>query len=133
MLCVVVICGLALAQPPDPLDSGGWPRQSNGVETAQDTQLLREGTRIVDQLGSFQLIGERATFLADDGTRRFVSLENLNLERIVRAIEEIPVKLQWSVTGTITEYRGDNFLTVEHAVLASKDGPPSPDAPYPQD
>ena len=56
--------------------------------------------------------------LADrTSTWTFVGLENLNLQRIARTIADNPVPLQWSVTGTITEYRGANFLFVRRAVL----------------
>ena len=61
--------------------------------------------------------GGRVLFFTADGKRRFVGLENLNLERVARTIAESPQTLQWSVTGTITEYRGANFLLVRRAIL----------------
>jgi len=53
-----------------------------------------------------------------------VGLENLNLERIARAVADNPVTLEWKVTGTITEYRGANFLLVTRATLISGNRPP---------
>ena len=81
---------------------------------------LREGTEIVDTIGHFRITGDRATFFTDDGAGRYVALENLNLERITRTIADNPASLQWSVTGTLTEYQGANFLFVERAILTTR-------------
>lgn len=81
---------------------------------------IREGTEIFDQPGYFRTTGDRITFFTDDGKGRLVGLENLNLERVGRAIADNPEQLQWDVTGTITEYRGANFLFVRRAVLKSR-------------
>ncbi len=83
-------------------------------------KILREGTKIDDQVGEFQVAGDRTTFVTDDGKRSFVGLENLNLERVVRILSDKPEQLQWSVSGTITEYHGQNFLTITRAVFKSK-------------
>jgi hypothetical protein len=92
---------------------------------------LREGTQIEDQVGTFKITGDRATFYTDDGQHRYVGLENLNLARVVRAVSDEPEPRQWSVSGTITEYRGSNYLLITRAVLKSNSGPPS--APRPLD
>ena len=85
---------------------------------------VREGTEIVGQFGHFRMTGGRVVFFTTDGKRRFVGLENLHLERISRAIADSRHPLRWDVTGTITEYRGANFLLVRRAIL--KSGPQSP-------
>jgi len=93
---------------------------NNGKSTPPlDSLRAREGTEIVDQLGHFQSTGDRVVFSTADGKRRYVGLENLNLERIARAIADSPQTLQWGVTGTITEYRGTNFLLIHRATLTS--------------
>jgi len=81
---------------------------------------LREGTVINDQLGHFRMAGDRVTFFTEDGEGRFVVLENLNLERIARVIADNPDKLQWSVTGMITEYGGANFMLLRRATLKNQ-------------
>jgi len=81
---------------------------------------LREGTVISDQLGHFRMAGDRVTFFTEDGEGRFVVLENLNLERIARVIADNPDKLQWSVTGMITEYGGANFMLLRRATLKNQ-------------
>ncbi len=114
---------LASAQAPEPAGSGGKARpvQRNGEPTDSETDhRIREGTEIVDQLGYFRMTGDRVTFFSEDGKGRLVGLENLNLERIARTIADNPGQLQWGVTGTITEYRGANYLFVRRAVLRSR-------------
>lgn len=82
-------------------------------------ERIREGTEIVDLDGYFRPSGERVNFFSADGKRRLVGLENLNLQRIVRAIADDPRQLRWKVSGTVTEYRGANFLLVRQAILAT--------------
>ena len=81
---------------------------------------IREGSEIADQVGYFRATGDRVTFHLQDGKQRFVVLENLNLDRIARVIAEDAGRLSWSVTGTITEFRGANFLLVRRAVIQSR-------------
>ena len=90
--------------------------------SAQGTQVerLREGTKIVNRLGHFKISGDRATFYAEDGKHQFKGLENLNLERIFRTLSENREQLIWSISGTITEYRGFNFLQIDRAELKTK-------------
>jgi len=80
---------------------------------------IRQGARLVDQLGYFRTIGNRVTFFAADG-RRLVALENLLLERIARTIADDPDRLNWSVTGTITEFCGANYLLIGRAVVQGR-------------
>ncbi|MEX0939685.1 MAG: hypothetical protein WDZ59_17610 [Pirellulales bacterium] len=76
---------------------------------------FREGAALVDRTGYFTVSGDRAMFETSDGKHRFIGLENLNLERIVRMINENPERVEWSVTGTVTEYRGANYLLIRRA------------------
>jgi hypothetical protein len=101
------------ARPTAPAEIGGLPA------LPQDNVRVREGTQLADRLGHFLTSGGRVVFVTADGKSRLVGLENLNLERIARTIADSPHDLQWEVTGTITEYRGANFLLVDRAVLKS--------------
>ena len=80
---------------------------------------IREGTALVEQAGVFQKAGDRITFFASDGQRRFVVLENLQLERVSRAIGDNLTPPQWTVSGMVTEFCGANYLLVDRAVLRS--------------
>lgn len=84
------------------------------------TERLREGTRFIDEVGHFKSTGDRITFYQHAGDRRYQVLENLALDRIASLVGETPDPLEWVVTGTITEYRGANFLFVTRSTLKSR-------------
>jgi hypothetical protein len=81
------------------------------------SQREREGTTLVDVPGHFKLTGDRATFFPAGSDAHYTGLENLNLERIAIAISDIPEQIPWVISGTITEYRGANYLLVTKAIL----------------
>jgi len=81
---------------------------------------LREGGEIVNQAGYFHATGNRLAFESSDNKRNFIALENRNLERVTQAIAENAKQLEWIVSGTISEYRGENFLLVNRAELKSR-------------
>ena len=91
--------------------------QTDGVTPAR---RLREGAMLVDELGRFEAAGERLCFVPSKGDSRYLVLENLNLERVAQAVGENVDARQWSVSGTITEYRGSNYLLVTRAILKSR-------------
>lgn len=84
-------------------------------------EMLREGSRL-ELTGYFKSTGDRMTFYAMEEERevRLRALENLALQRIARVMSETPTQLEWNISGTITEYRGNNFLLVTKAVLRSR-------------
>jgi len=88
-----------------------------GRQRPPPDRRLREGTVLTDVWGCFKATGDRITFVANTGNLTLVALENLNLERIARAVADTPAQLEWKVTGTVTEYGGANFLLVERAIL----------------
>lgn len=81
---------------------------------------LREGSALTDQAGCFKTAGDRIIFTTSDSRLTMVCLENLNLERVSRAITDNMEQLEWKVTGTLTEYSGANYLLVERAILKSR-------------
>ncbi len=114
---------LAWAQPGSNRDTDvSQPLKSGDRTTATRSRdhRIREGTEVVDQSGYFQMTGDRLTFFTSDGRGRFVGLENLNLDRIARAIENRADQPTWTITGTLTEFRGANFLLIQRAVLQSR-------------
>ena len=120
---------------PNPLQAqqGATPSPDRPADTAvraTDTSKagpkqprIREGTALVDQAGVFQTAGDRVTFLTSDGQRRFVVLENLQLERISRAVGDNLTPPQWTVSGAVTEFCGANYLLVNRAVLRATVAP----------
>ncbi len=90
---------------------------------SQDGFRSREGTEIVNQDGFFRQADDRIVFSPSGDNRQFIALENLNLERIAQVVADNPQQvkpLQWSVTGTVTEYRGANYLFVRRANLRAQ-------------
>jgi hypothetical protein len=93
-----------------------FPQQESGFRT-------REGTEMLGQLGCFRRAGDRLVFTPAGSHQQLIALENLNLERIARVIADNPERLrplEWNVTGTVTEFRGDNYLFVRRASLRSR-------------
>jgi len=83
-----------------------------------NTERLREGTELQEATGYFRFVDNRVVFFRKNGDARYIGLENLNLERIVSEITNNPTQLEWKIVGSITEYRGANYLLVRRAVLS---------------
>lgn len=94
----------------------GEPARPN----ATGANRLREGSKIIDQIGDFQKSVERINFFPKEGPAALRVLENLALERVVRALEDNPTMRTWSVTGVITEFRGENYLLITRAVVKGR-------------
>ena len=102
--------------------TGNFSAQGESSSSA----LRREGTH-VDIEGHFSISGERATFQAGDDSVQFRALENLALDRVLRMVRDAGSrKLHWNIEGSLTEFHGQNFLLVEHAVVISRDTDNSP-------
>lgn len=82
------------------------------------SERLREGTELKDVQGYFRFVEDRVVFFRSNGDARYIGLENLNLERIVKEITNNPTQLEWNVFGTVTEYQGANYLLIRRAVLS---------------
>ncbi len=103
-------------------DSNVSIRNSGGGDEEQvaNRVVIREGTHIQDRRGRFELTGDSAVFIADDGSQ-FGGLKNLNLQRVIqtlRATSESDV-LNWTVSGDVTEYLGRNFILITRVVRRS--------------
>lgn len=96
------------------------------MKTAQQLQekmkRLREGAEIVDAEGTFEWIGDRLSFVQGEDKPVLKILENRMMERVVQSQETSTGELIWIVSGTVTEYRGGNFLLIKHVVLTGKRG-----------
>jgi hypothetical protein len=93
------------------------PRGDRPEDAGVARPRLREGTRVSDLVGIVRQTGQRYTFFVETDENRFVLLENLMLERIIRSQASHPGIVQWKVSGTVTEFRGQNYLLIEHALL----------------
>ncbi len=83
------------------------------VAAAQKAKILREGTSVPEMVGIFRIVGDRAQFVERDSSRTFRCLENLMLQRVHQVIGDEPNETAWTVTGQVTEFKGENFLLIE--------------------
>ena len=93
------------------------------VETTPTTsQILREGSVLKDVVGVFRVTGDRVAFYPSEGSHSYRALENLALERVAKMLKETLRDREWIVSGTVTEYRGANYLLVTRSVLKNAEG-----------
>ncbi|MCC9609368.1 hypothetical protein LOC68_05565 [Blastopirellula sp. JC732] len=95
-------------------------RASAQADEKRRRNRVREGTRITDSVGQFDWVGDRMNFVSDDGTQDFHVLENLAMERVAQSMEQSASKITWTVSGVVTEYRGSNYLLIEHVTLKGR-------------
>jgi len=107
---------------------------SAGAVSTADTQSaaqapgrlrLREGTALRGLVGSIRPLGDRWTLFLSQRDERYILLENLALERILRTNASFTEAPDWTVDGTVTEFRGQNYLLIEKALLGRTTVPPS--------
>lgn len=127
VFCVVMSCLVALSPPQRTAsaEEGAAPitdRMKSAQQLQEKMTRLREGAEIVDATGTFEWMGDRLSFVPDNGKGVLKILENRMMERVVQAQETSTGELIWVVTGTVTEYRGSNFLMMKHVVLTGKRG-----------
>lgn len=116
--------------PPEVRSSG--PDVPAAPETPVDKpkQRQREGVKLSDRRGRFERRGERYVFLSDAPVGHFLVLENLMLERVANVLSDAAGgQLRWSVTGTVTEYRGVNYLLLDRAVVKASQDDGEPQRP----
>lgn len=102
------------------------PPVSAGSDTAQtlpqaptSAERLREGSVLKDLPGTFQSAGDRISFCPSDREAALPVLENLALERVSGMLENAGGRV-WSVSGTVTEFRGRNYLLISRAVVRTQ-------------
>ena len=98
------------------------PVSPNGLtdDSKRPEHRYREGTNLVDRVGRFKVTQDRVSFYEQETEREFPALENLALERVARIVSDSSDELQWSVSGTVTEFRGQNYLLVTRALLKAE-------------
>lgn len=97
-------------------------------QTDPSAHRRREGEQLDQLVGSFQSAEGKMLFVAADGRERFTVLANQNLERVERTLADGHERSLWKISGTITEYRGANYLLISRA-LRKNSPPPGPDLP----
>lgn len=80
---------------------------------------LREG-EVIEVSGRLELSGDRAIFYPAGEKASLRVLENLALERVTRVLSESRDEREWIVNGTVTEYRGANYILIHKAVQRAR-------------
>lgn len=126
----------ALAQrepmPPDPKEKEK-PIVRPGPEADPSAKRIREGTTFQGVRVYFRSRNERTVLYTVQDNKPYVCLENLNLERILKAIEEKPGRGVWKIDGTYTEFRGENYVLIQRAVVSPADFSPGASKEIPKD
>jgi len=92
---------------------------SNDIQQNKSRTLIREGTFVRNQRVVIRISSGRAMMTVLEDSRRFYCLENLNLERISKVIQNNPLMTEWTIDYLVTEYQGSNYVLIQRAVLAS--------------
>ena len=107
LLATLLAPGL-LANTPAPETAPGNDKETHG-------QRLREG-EVIEAIGTLELVGDGATFRPREGQVTLRVLENLALERVARVLGESRDEREWIISGTVTEYRGANYILIQKAI-----------------
>ena len=96
----------------------------DAASTAAGGGILREGTDVIDRVGRIQKTpdGQQTLFVFDSDGRAMsdaplVILPNLKLMSMENAVSEASHDLRFRVTGTVTEYRGRNYILLQKVVV----------------
>lgn len=136
LIAAVVITSFAFAQNRDEAGSSartrlgtrpniepsspGSPAPTANLKTSE---RLREGTRLIDVIGTLVSAGpDNVTFSPDGSRDSYRLLENLQLQRVSQVLDENRDPRKWVISGLITEYRGANYLLLTKAVVQQQDG-----------
>jgi len=104
----------------------GRPNALGGKEPGSKKLMrLREGFKLENVPGSFTRTGEtEVVFNLAKEERIFAALPNLALDRVLDTIEHRSgnsgSELPWTVSGVVTEFRGENYLLVTRAQIVSR-------------
>jgi hypothetical protein len=96
------------------------PAIKAGIDGYQTNGRWREGTRLHQVQGVFSSNGDRLQFTTSDGKVQILVTENLLAERVLRSTTESSDPLAWTIQGTMTEFKGNNFLTLNYASILAK-------------
>lgn len=85
----------------------------------KEFHLRREGSELLDVVGSVRRQGHRYEFVPADGGPPMILLENQILQRIASSASQAgrasPLS-RWKVSGTVTEFERANYLLVRRAI-----------------
>ena len=125
LLTLLLLAGqLAAVAPKKPTNGGKTQNGAKSDRFEKGKQREREGSEMRVVRGIFKRTGDRFAFCPTrEGKqvgRAYPILENLALERINRIYSEGGQGRFWTISGTLTEYGGANYLLISRATLLRK-------------
>ncbi|HEX4796310.1 MAG TPA: hypothetical protein VH370_21155 [Humisphaera sp.] len=115
-----------LADPPSGIAIDKTSGPGAVAPRAPAVAVRREGTYIIDRLGRLGRTpdGSQAQFIFDaDGKTLqdppMILLPNLKLMVMEDAVKSTNADTRFRITGIVTEYRGRNYLLVDHVTVAN--------------
>jgi len=98
---------------------------------APPVHLMKEGDKVVDRTGRLtsSADGQRMEFVFDSDGRAMrdppmVLIPNLSLMAMENAVGSSSRDLRFRVTGTVTEYKGRNYLLLEKVMVVADSSQP---------
>ncbi|MDR3233162.1 MAG: hypothetical protein LBT46_05795 [Planctomycetaceae bacterium] len=126
-LCCLTVFALSvlLAQRAEEPPQPGQTTTSPAVQPAEakpriKTKRQREGTAMSGEKVFFRQNGNRTVLYRLKDNQRLTCLENLTLERVLGAMEKKPEHKYWRIDGTLTEFRGENYIIIHRAVVTTE-------------
>ncbi|MEO8270271.1 MAG: hypothetical protein ABI557_11170 [Aureliella sp.] len=80
------------------------------------SELLREGTKIVNQSAICRSSQDRLQLTLVDTSIPLIALENLASQRILKANMDDAGDERWVINGQITEFQGHNFILLDRVM-----------------
>ena len=112
-----IVWGQRLEVPKQP-NQDMKPIATTTANRGSRTQRIREGTKFKDMYVYFRQTGDRSVLYTVENHQRFTCLENLELERVLKVIQDKPDRDHWKIEGEFTEFRGENLILLRRAVIA---------------
>ena len=117
---LTIVFSLATALPHRAWANTPAAKPAGAAEEKEGGSLrLREG-EVIEATGRLELSGDRAIFYPKGEKASLRVLENLALERITRVLSESRDEREWVISGTVTEYRGANYILIHKAVQRAR-------------
>ena len=89
--------------------------QATRSKTDDSPLLLPEGATVVDRIGTVRKGDPLWLFTPTSGERAMKVLPNTNLEMMVRTTQGTPLPVEFSVSGEVTVFQGENHMLVRSA------------------
>ena len=89
-------------------------------QVSAEEKIMREGTRIETQSAEVRQEADQLAVHLSGHSIPLIALETLAMQRVLLALIDDPADKKWTVTGTVTEFQGRNYILLERVTRATK-------------